>query len=248
MAGQLWIGTSGWVYPHWRGVFYPDDLPQGRWFAHYARHFATVEVNNTFYRLPGEAAFVRWREQAPPGFRYALKANRFLTHIKRLNDCAEPLERFLSRARLLGDRLGPLLYQLPPHWHCRPERLAAFLPLLPGDLTHVLEFRDESWLVEPVFDLLAQHGVGLCLASMPGLPCPLRATSPVVYMRMHGWQYLYGDKYPLDELRRWAERLAAFQAEGRDVYVYFNNDAFGYAVENALELKAITQTSQNSTG
>jgi uncharacterized protein YecE (DUF72 family) len=136
------IGTSGWVYPHWRGVFYPPDLPQSRWFDYYSQHFATVEINSSFYRLPAETTFDRWQAQAPPGFIYAVKANRFLTHLKRLKDVAEPLERFLSRARRLGDTLGPILWQLPPHWHADPVRLESFATLLPTDVTNVFEFRD----------------------------------------------------------------------------------------------------------
>ena len=145
------------MYPHWRGVFYPQHLPQSRWFSHYAAHFDTVEINSTFYRLPSERAFDRWREQAPPGFRYAVKANRYLTHIRRLKDCAEPLARFLERARRLGDRLGPILYQLPPGWGAAPDRLTAFAALLPGDLLQGFEFRDPRWFVEPIRAILERY-------------------------------------------------------------------------------------------
>jgi uncharacterized protein YecE (DUF72 family) len=237
MMARCRIGTSGWVYRHWRGPFYPSDLPQKRWFEFYAQHFDTVEINNTFYRLPSEAAFDGWREQAPPGFVYALKASRFLTHVKRLKEPATPLENFLSRARRLGDHLGPILYQLPPNWHANLERLDKFLALLPHDLIHVLEFRDPSWLIEPVFELLTRHGVGFCIMSLPGVECPVRATAPTVYIRLHGAEQTYASRYSLDQLREWAEIIRGFLAEGRQVFVYFNNDAWGYAVENARELR-----------
>ena len=233
---KLWIGTSGWVYPHWRGVFYPDGLPTARWLDYYTRHFRTVELNNSFYRLPSEGAFRAWGEVAPEGFLFAVKANRFITHMKKLKDAAEPLGRFLGRARLLGDKLGPVLYQLPPRWKCNLPRLRQFLSLLPPDLLHAFEFRDRSWLNEGVFALLEEHGAAFCVISMPGFPCPLRATAPFVYIRMHGSGVLYGGCYSEDELRRWAERIEGFLDEGRDVYVYFNNDAFGYAVQNARRL------------
>ncbi len=146
--GGYRIGTSGWNYDHWRGCFYPDDLPSSRWFSHYAQTFDTVEINNTFYHQPENATFDEWREQAPPGFLYAVKANRYLTHMKKLNDPREPLQRFLSGARRLKEHLGPLLYQLPPHWHKNLARLREFVELLPGDLKHVIEFRDRDWLCD----------------------------------------------------------------------------------------------------
>jgi uncharacterized protein YecE (DUF72 family) len=239
MTPRCLIGTSGWVYRHWRGPFYPPDLPQKRWFEFYARHFATVEINNTFYRLPSEAAFDAWREQAPPGFAYALKASRFLTHVKRLVDPAAPLERFLSRARRLSNHLGPILYQLPPNWHINLERLDRFLALLPRDLTHAVEFRDPSWLIEPTFELLTWHGVGFCIMSLPGVECPVRATAPTVYIRLHGAEQTYADRYSLDQLRDWAGVVRRFLAEGHQVFVYFNNDAWGFAVVNALELREL---------
>ncbi len=240
-VGRCFIGTSGWIYSHWRQVFYPADLPQSRWFEHYVQHFGTVEINYSFYRLPSERAFDRWREEAPTGFIYAVKANRYLTHVKRLKDAAEPLERFLSRARRLRDRLGPILWQLPPRWHVNLERLETFVRLLPRDLVHVFEFRDVSWFVEPVFDLLTEHALSFCIMSMPGIDCPVRATSSVVYIRMHGSGLVYGGQYSPEELAGWAAHVRRFLAEGRDVYVYFNNDAFGFAVENALELRRMLE-------
>lgn len=244
MKSKLRIGTSGWVYPHWQGVFYPDDLPTSEWFAYYAECFSTVEINNTFYQLPSEEVFLKWRDGAPPGFLFAVKANRYLTHMKKLKDAQEPLERFLGRARLLGNKLGPILYQLPPNWKCNPDRLRNFLSLLPNNLLHVIEFRDQSWLNEEVFNLLAEYQAAFCIVSMPDFPRLLRTTAPLVYIRMHGSEALYRSCYKEGELKRWAERIKGFLSEGRDVYVYFNNDTLGYAVRNARRLREILEASQ----
>ncbi len=239
---MLRIGTSGWVYPHWREVFYPPDLPQSRWFAHYARYFDTVEVNNTFYRLPSEATFDAWREQAPEDFLYALKASRYITHVKRLRECREPLERFVSRARRLGPFLGPVLFQLPPRWKPNPERLAQFLSALPPDLTHVFEFRDPRWFTAEIFDLLRTHNVAFCIFHMPDLTTPLVVTSDVVYIRFHGMGALYMGSYPDNVLQEWVDHIRGWLHQGLHVYAYFNNDAFGNAVRNALTLKAMLGT------
>lgn len=248
------VGTSGWVYRHWAdGVFYPAGLPTSRWFAHYASVFDTVEINNTFYRLPSADAFDRWREQAPPGFLYAVKANRYLTHIRRLGDCEEPLQRFLERARRLGPALGPILYQLPPRWKANAERLEEFASLLDGmdeaqGMEHTFEFRDPRWFVEPVRDVLARHGLSFCIYHLPDVPCPLWVTGPIVYVRFHGASTRYGGRYSSEDLAAWAGRLRDLAAgtvpeagDGlrRPLYVYFNNDVGGHAVANALELRAM---------
>ena len=235
----MWIGTSGWVYPYWRGVFYPPKMPIARWLPYYADHFPTVELNNSFYRLPSEQAFAQWRDQTPPGFRFAVKASRYLTHMKKLRDVQEPLALFLSRARQLGPKLGPILYQLPPFWNVDLDRLRDFLALLPRDVQHVMEFRNATWLKEEVFALLEKAGVGLCIVSLPNYPLVLRATASFVYLRMHGSEVLYSSSYQETELQWWAERMESYLAEGREVYVYFNNDAFGYAVQNAFRLHEI---------
>lgn len=239
MKGQCLIGTSGWVYPHWRGIFYPPSLPQSRWFEHYSQHFSTVEINYSFYRLPSEEAFRRWRKKSPEGFIYAVKANRYITHVKRLKDAAEPLARFLGRARLLEDKLGPILYQLPPRWRANPERLISFAELLPPDLSHVFEFRDPRWFIQPVFQILKTHNLSFCIYSMPGIDCPLWVTSELVYIRFHGSLVLYGGSYSHEELASWAGLAKDFLAHGDRVHAHFNNDAFGNAVRNAQELRAL---------
>jgi uncharacterized protein YecE (DUF72 family) len=234
------IGTSGWVYPHWRGIFYPEGLPTRSWFAFYAQHFDTVEINNTFYRLPRPEAFLAWRDQAPAGFVYAIKASRFLTHVKRLKDPEAPLDNLLSRARGLGPRLGPILYQLPPRWLCNLERLRGFLRALPSDLQHVLEFRDPSWCNEEVRALLTQAGAGFCIHDMPGHAWPDWVTGRVAYFRFHGpAEARYAGCYSPAFLRRTAERIRALQRKGHQVYAYFNNDWQGHAVRNAGQLRRL---------
>lgn len=237
MTGRCHIGTSGWVYDHWEGVFYPPDLPRSDWYNHYTKHFDTVEVNYSFYRLPSEETFANWREQAPPGFVYAIKANRYITHLKHLKDAAEPLGRFLPRARRLGETLGPILWQLPPNWRANPERLRGFVGLLPSDLTHVFEFRDRRWFVDPIREILEQHSLTFCIFDMPGLPCPTWITSDTVYLRFHGSERVYGGRYGRSALRPWAGHIREWLHEGHSVYAYFNNDAFGYALEDARALR-----------
>ncbi|MGQ9778874.1 MAG: DUF72 domain-containing protein [Bacillota bacterium] len=232
------IGTSGWVYSHWRGIFYPPDLPPAEWLAHYTREFDTVEINNSFYRLPSEATFDAWRAQAPPGFVFAVKASRFLTHLKKLKDPEEPLATFFARTGRLAEKLGPVLYQLPPHWRVDPPRFARFLAALPKGYRHVVEFRDESWFVEEVFRLMERHGVAHCLHDMPPLSVPLRVTAPFVYLRFHG-DPAHGGRYPEETLARWAKRIGEWQREGLDIYVYFNNDWGGHAVADARTLRRL---------
>lgn len=238
--GAIRVGTSGWIYRHWRGVFYPRDLPVKRWFTCYCKAFATVEINNTFYRLPAAEVFDEWRQQAPAGFVYAVKASRYLTHLKKLKDPADPLDHLLGRARQLGPHLGPVLYQLPPHWHCDVARLDHFSAALPSDLKHVFEFRDPSWYNDEVQALLTARGMSFCIHDLKGDPCPVWVTGPLVYLRFHGpTSVAYAGRYRLAHLRGWAEHIRRFQQAGRDVYVYFNNDDAGHAVTNAWELREL---------
>jgi uncharacterized protein YecE (DUF72 family) len=238
--GHVRIGTSGWIYKQWRGLFYPERLPVADWLSFYARSFDTVEINNTFYRLPSAEAFVAWRRQAPPRFLYAIKASRYLTHMKKLKDPEPALDNILGRARRLGPHLGPILYQLPPRWHCNLDRLRQFLAVLPDGQQHVLEFREPSWYTDAVRDLLAEHGVGFCIHEMRGSESPLWVTGPLAYVRFHGpAQKKYAGCYPTSQLRKWARRIDDMRDAGHDVYAYFNNDGGGYAVRNGLQLKKL---------
>jgi uncharacterized protein YecE (DUF72 family) len=233
---RLYVGTSGWVYDDWRGLFYPQGLPRSRWFEFYNRHFATVELNNTFYRLPSEKAVATWRARSSEGFLYAVKASRTITHIKKLRNAETHVANLLQRVQLLDERLGPLLYQLPPAMSRDDAVLESFLQLLPAHLEHVLEFRNGSWFDDAVFALLGKHGVGLCINDMPGFTSPLAVTADFAYLRFHGSDSMYGSCYSRSEIDKWAERIAQLGQGLRSVYVYFNNDARAFAVRNARDL------------
>jgi uncharacterized protein YecE (DUF72 family) len=237
------IGCSGWIYKHWRGAFYPEDLAVKRWFAFYAEHFDTVEINNSFYRLPKAETFDAWRTQAPPGFCYAVKANRYLTQAKKLKDCGEPLARMMQPARHLGSTLGPVLYQLPPRFPINLERLDAFLQLLPGDVTNVFEFRDSSWYVDDTLALLDRHGAAFCVHDMPGVASPRWVSGKAAYVRFHGGGGKYWGRYADDVLLDWADWMTEQARSGSPVYGYFNNDIDAAAVQDALALKAMLRQS-----
>ena len=235
---ELRIGCSGWQYRHWRGDLYPAELPMSRWFQHYASAFDTVEINNSFYRLPEAETFAKWREQAPRGFLYAVKASRFLTHMKKLKDPEEPLTRFFDRAQHLGAALGPVLYQLPPRWPLDLPRLEAFLSALPARYNHAIEFREPSWYDDRVFDLLQQHNVALCLHDMEGSATGRQtAVGPFVYVRFHFGTTRYGGRYDDRRLDNWAGWLADRFRSGSSVFAYFNNDVGGHAPRDAIRLR-----------
>jgi len=244
MSSHYYVGTSGWHYDHWRDRFYPEKLVKAKWLEFYASHFTTVEVNNSFYRLPSEAAFATWRDSSPANFTFAVKVSRFITHIKRLKDTAEALKNFVSRARILGEKLGPLLYQLPPNMHRNDEVLESFLSTLPQGMQHVFEFRHESWVDKGVFEILRRYNVGLCVFDMPSFTCPLVATADFAYVRFHGSTGLYWSCYSDEELADWAKGLANLAANLKAVYVYFNNDAEAFAVRNATTLRAFLEGRQ----
>jgi uncharacterized protein YecE (DUF72 family) len=235
--GSAHVGCSGWEYKHWRGDFYPADLPRTRWFERYAAVFDTVEINNTFYRLPEETTFAAWSARAPNGFIYAVKASRFLTHMKKLKDPEEPLERLFSRMRPLGRHLGPVLYQLPPGWKLDRERLEHFLQALPRGVRHVMEFRDPTWYADDVLRMLERYRVALCLHDMRGSATGRERVGPFVYVRFHGATGHYGGGYSDERLRDWAAWLHAQRAGGAAVYAYFNNDVGGHAPRDAVTLR-----------
>jgi uncharacterized protein YecE (DUF72 family) len=236
-TAKYYVGTSGWHYDHWRERFYPKELPKRRWLEFYTQRFSTVELNNSFYHLPSEKAFAGWRDSCPDNFVYAVKVSRLITHFKKLRNVAEPFQNFLDRARILGNALGPLLYQLPPNLRRDDSRLEDFLSTLPSDLSHVFEFRHGSWLTQGVFDLLRRYNVGFCVFDMPDFATPVEVTADFAYVRFHGASSLYGGSYSDEDLGDWANRLAGLGADTRAVYVFFNNDAEAFAVANALTLR-----------
>jgi uncharacterized protein YecE (DUF72 family) len=235
---ELYIGCSGFSYPHWRGSFYPKELSQRCWLGHYSSVFASVELNATFYRLPKASTFVTWRRGTPPGFAFALKGSRFVTHVKRLRGPEEPLARFFDAAGELEEKLRAVLWQFPPGFAADGERLAEFLGLLGRyPVRHVLEFRDESWLADEVVSLCRANNVALCMADWPDYLDEAPLTTDFVYIRRHGRGGDYATGYDHTALARDAGRIMGYLAEGRSVFIYFNNDALGHAPENARELK-----------
>lgn len=237
MTGNIRVGTSGWHYPHWRGPFYPANLPAAQMLAFYARHFSSVEVNNSFYRLPTLAALGSWRDTTPEGFSFAVKASRFLTHMKKLKDPETGLAKLLPRVEELGEKLGPVLFQLPPHWKCNLERLAGFLAALPRGQRYSFELRDHSWYIPNVYCLLRRHNVAFCIYELSGFQSPLLITADFVYVRLHGPEGAYQGSYSAASLETWARRLREWSRGLKSAYVYFDNDQGGFAARNALELK-----------
>ena len=246
-APQVHIGTSGWNYKHWsHGVFYPHGLKAESWLRYYSQFFSTVEVNNTFYGLPGKHIFERWRANTPLDFVFSLKASRFYTHLRRLADPQASLETFFEHANGLGEKRGVILFQLPPNWAFDPQRLEALLDYLSRqtlipNLRAALEIRDESWYNETCFEMLRAHNVSLALADQPGFAGEGPVTASFVFLRQHGPGAIYASNYPEEALQRDASKIRAWMAEGKDVYLYFNNDIGGYAVKNAMRLKEIVE-------
>jgi uncharacterized protein YecE (DUF72 family) len=235
--GRARIGCSGWQYNHWRGDFYRQELPQTRWLEHYTSVFDTVELNNSFYRLPEAATFARWGDRVPMRFVFAVKASRYLTHMKKLKDPEEPIERLFSRMRSLGRHLGPVLYQLPPGFKADIPRLEHFLHALPQDARHVLEFRDPSWYVDAVYQLMERYRTALCLQDMSNSATGRLRVGPLVYVRFHGPSGRYHGGYTDEALESWAGWLNEHLEAGTDVFAYFNNDIGGHAPRDALTLR-----------
>ena len=244
----LWIGTSGWVYKHWLGSFYPPGLPADAQLPFFARHFPTVEVNFSFYRLPERSVFETWRQQTPPGYLFAVKASRYLTHMKKLKEPEEPLQRLMERATGLEEKLGPILFQFPHTWHANVPRLADFTAALrpyvtgqaatphPGPHRFAFEFRHQSWLTPEVYALLERDGHALCLPSHPHMPLQPHLTAEWTFIRFHTGRHGIG--YSDEELRDWAQRIEDFRHRGAAVYAYFNNDIGGHALRDGRRLAA----------
>ena len=233
------VGCSGWVYKHWRGIFYPDGLPQRLWFQRYAEEFDTVEINASFYRVPKPETFDGWRDKAPEGFHYAVKVNRFVTHLKKLVGCPDEVDQFIALARRLLGHLGPLLFQLPPSLHKDLPRLDAFLDRVPKDVERVVEFRHSSWYDAEALELLDRHGAGFVCHDLKGLVSPRWASGETAYVRFHGSGGRYSGRYSDEALLGWADWALEQRRQGRNVWCYFNNDIFGHAIEDARTLKSM---------
>jgi uncharacterized protein YecE (DUF72 family) len=236
MSG-IWIGTSGWTYDGWRGPFYPKDVPKKQWLRWYADVFPTTEINGSFYRTPSLEAVEAWREQTPEDFLFAWKASKFITHWKRLSElCVNSIELMETRLKVLGPKLGPVLFQLPARFKADRKRLASFLKLLPKRRRYAFEFRDASWYVSEVLDLLRDHNISLCLSDHRDAPAPWEVTADHVYVRGHGPTGEYKGRYNLKTMRNWAATIARWKRQRRDVYCYFDNDQKSAAPKDARRL------------
>jgi uncharacterized protein YecE (DUF72 family) len=231
---MILVGTSGWQYKDWRGPFYPPDVPQRLWLEHFAARFATVEINNAFYRLPERDTFAAWRARTPPDFCIAVKISRYLTHVRRLQDPAEPAARFMRRADALGDRPGPVLLQLPPTLHADPKLLAGTLKCFPATVRVAVEPRHPSWWTSQVRTVLERHGAALCWADRHSRPVtPLWRTTDWSYLRLHEGRARPWPHYGTRALRTWVERIADVYGSRPRAYVYFNNDPGAAAITDA---------------
>lgn len=238
----FYIGTSGWNYRHWKGIFYPPGLRAAELLPFYRERFSTVEINNSFYILPTADTFAAWRHTAGEDFRFAVKASRFITHMKKLKDPEEPIARLLDRVRSLGPTLGPILFQLPPRWRCNRDRLEAFVVALPPSHRFAIEFRDESWWNEEVYDLLRRTNIAFCIFDLAGHQSPPVVTADFVYVRLHGPQGAYQGRYGRDRLADWLQRFREWSDGIRDLYCYFDNDQNGYAPHDALDLSNLIRS------
>ena len=237
---MIQVGTSGWQYRDWRGRFYPRGLAQVRWLEFFSRRFPTVEVNNSFYRLPSADAFAKWRRDTPGYFVVTVKASRYITHIRRLREQKDSVDLFWSRAVHLGDKLGPVLFQLPPRFRADVPLLAEFIAVLPKQMRAAFEFRDASWETDDVYSLLDRAGYAYVLADRPGWRVRTVVTGGWSYLRFHeGGHGSVGSEYTLEKLRRWADRIAEIDAE--DVYVYFNNDPDCAAIRDAARMMRLLE-------
>jgi uncharacterized protein YecE (DUF72 family) len=240
--GKIHIGTSGWSYPHWQGAFYPEKLAERERLGFYARHFDSVEINNSFYRLPSPDTLARWRDSVPPGFRFALKASRYVTHMKKLQDPDKSLAGLFERAAVLEDKLGPILFQMPPRWHCNAQRLASFLAALPTGFRYAFEFRDRSWINDRTYALLASHGVAFCIYELDGFLSPRQVTTDFCYIRLHGPAGPYQGSYATQTLAGWAGACASWSRQGHDVFCFFDNDQKANAAIDAERLRRMLET------
>jgi uncharacterized protein YecE (DUF72 family) len=245
LKSKILVGTSGFSYPHWRGIFYPENLPQKDLFLYYKKHFDTVELNVSFYRLPRKEAFENWRKKAREGFVFAIKGWRMITHIRKLKNCQEEVERFFASANsILNFKfkiLNLVLWQLPPRLKFDSSRLADFLVMLPKNWRYAFEFRHPSWGRKETWEILRKHKAAVVFQDFPDWPVFEELTADFVYLRFHGKESLYSSCYTEKELKSWAKKIKNWQKQGLDVYAYFNNDALGWAVKNAKKLKRFVQ-------
>lgn len=236
---KIYIGTSGWSYQDWVGPFYPEDLQNKDFLSYYNHYFSTVEINCSFYYLPNEKTILHWAEKVPEGFIFSVKANRYLTHMKKLKNSLEALDRFMNAVLSLAVHLGPILFQLPPRWKSNPQRLESFLKNLPTGNRYVFEFRDPSWWNETVYHLLKINRISFCIFDLERVLSPIVLTTDFVYIRLHGPNDAYRGLYSDEALQNWAKKIEEWRNQNKTIYCYFDNDQLGFSVRNALKLKKI---------
>ncbi len=240
-SALIHIGTSGWNYPHWREVFYPEDLPSKKWLDFYGKHFSTVEINNSFYRLPEEEQFTAWRKGVSSDFIFSVKASRYITHMKKLRESGEAVERFMKHVKQLGEKLGVILFQLPPNFSLNLERLESFLDLLPDGHRYTFEFRDRTWWDSGVYEALERKGAAFTIFDLAGEMSPKEVTADFVYLRLHGPGDKYQGSYETKELAGWAGAFSSWARSAKEIYCYFDNDQAGYAARDALRLREMVK-------
>lgn len=236
-TGKIYVGTSGWNYRHWKGNFYPEHLKQKEWLKFYSQRLDTVEINNSFYRLPDTNTFASWARNTPEKFIFSVKGSRYITHMKKLNDPEQSIKKLFTRIKYLKEKLGPILFQLPPHWKFNKERLEKFLKALPKDYRYTFEFREKSWWNHEALELLVEYNAAFCIYELAGTITPKEITADFVYIRLHGPGDKYQGDYSKNELTGWAEAISSWQRKNKDIYVYFDNDDSGYSIKNAQELQ-----------
>jgi len=235
-GNSIYVGTSGWKYKHWDNNFYPKEIKNTKQLDYYQSKFDTVELNNSFYREPDAKQFENWKNAVGASFLYAVKANRYFTHLKKLKVTQDEISSFLDKVAHLEEKLGPILFQLPPSWKINTERLSNFLELLPKQFKYTFEFRNQSWYSPEVDELLTKHNAAFCIYELAGHLSPLKVTADFVYIRLHGPGAKYQGSYTIEVLEEWAKRCKQWQEEGKTVFIYFDNDQAGYAAFNALQL------------
>jgi uncharacterized protein YecE (DUF72 family) len=238
--GTIYIGTSGWHYKHWIGTFYPEGTKDADQLKYYLKFFSSVEINNSFYRLPAPETFTAWRKAVPADFIFAVKGSRFLTHMKKLKVEKVNISRFFDSVKKLKEKAGPVLFQLPPRWKVNAQRLNDFLRLLPKKYHYAFEFRNDTWYTDEVYDILRAHGCAFCIYELAGHISPKQVTTGFIYIRLHGPGNKYQGSYTNATLKKWARQCSQWKQAGYDVYVYFDNDQAGYAAFNAITLKKMT--------
>jgi uncharacterized protein YecE (DUF72 family) len=236
---QIHIGTSGWSYEHWKGSFYPKDLKSADWLEHYAQHFSTVEINNTFYRIPSTTTVQNWYTRVPQQFLFAVKASRYITHQRKLQDCRHTLSFFYESIAEFKDKAGPILFQLPPFFRKDKDRLRDFIHLLTDTYSYTFEFRHASWYTDEIYEILSEKNVALCITDLHGQLSPEIATANFTYIRLHGPQNTYRGSYGLAKLKPWKKKIEQWVNSKTSVYCYFDNDEKGYAPKDALLLQKL---------